>query len=657
LHLRAFLKGAAASATIAALPGLSCVAASAAPVVDLDRFPVGPDALPLRGVWWFYPSFLEYPEGPWGRRKEQAESPTVLWKSCLSWMADHGLNAAFVHLGPFGRDRSPWGRDRVRTGWGFHYVIDHERFPEAATFDRGKVARHRHMLNEICSHGRSVGVDVYTHHYNFSATKPFVDPHRDELLRLPVGTRGEMTTLEPDTCDQKRILYRHMCWNAPLFQEYMRACWEELLDAVPDLAGILVTPGENARCPCVRCVGFTDDPLAGYGDSDERIATLGDFAGRFAEIVRGKGRQPLVRAWAAGVGPRWREGFPKTVPYVMKYSFFDVVDAGPDPALADWIAHGHTVLASPEITGGENAGPTFWRRPEYLAEVVARTRAAGATGLVACVNSEHGYIEQHHPVQWAPLVQFGHAAAAGGGDPRAVALAWDRKVFGEAGEAVHDALEDCAQITFGLPRVVFQPTEGFTWHFPYHFGSGAWPGVLGNSVSSEPWVARDLASLSDLYDLAGTRGWMPDPGPAQLDGKKNPITFLEQTGEAARRGEATILALADRVPREAAEDYELVRISARLSVLLADEWIAMLRAKQLFRAAMGPNPPELQRRLARDCLAAFDRSVAALDETYAVGQTIPERLLDETVRRLPRKIDQRAEERGQLARAVASLGT
>src|SRR5262249_24959185 len=141
---------------------------------------------------------------------------------------------------------------------------------------------------------------------------------------------------------------------------------------------------------CVECVGPTDDKEAVYQPVPRRVATLTDFVTRFTALVRARRREPLVRAWAAGTSGPWVAAFPRGVPYLLKYSNFDVMDGGPDPALAAWVAAGHTVISSPEIGGGENGGPVPWRRPGYLPEVVRRGREAGCSGVVACINSEHG---------------------------------------------------------------------------------------------------------------------------------------------------------------------------------------------------------------------------------------------------------------------------
>ncbi len=490
------LAGAAALSACAALGTWPPRAqdAAAAPADPFGPFALGPDALPLRGLWWYYPSFLEFPVGPWGDVRPGETSTLRLWKDCLSWLADHGINAAFLHIGPFGRDRNPAVNDRVRTGWGFHYVLDFKRFPEARVMDPAATARNRTLLQAICAHGRSRGVAVSTHHYNFSATRGFVAAHHDELALRPTGSKGEVRELELGFCDQKHAVHRHLCWNVPIYRDYMDSCWTELLEAVPDLEGILVTPGENARCPCVECVGPTDDPLAVYKAVPQRVATLAGFVTHFAATVRAAGRKPFVRAWAAGTTGPWMAAFPRGVPYLLKYSNFDVMDGGPDPALAAWVAAGHTVVFTPEIGGGENGGPIPWRRPGYLPEVVRLGRLAGCAGVVGVMNSEHGYLVCEHPVQYLPTILFAHAAATEADDTE-LSVAWDRSVFGPRGADVHAALAACSEIVFLLPRIVHEPDEGFTWPFPYHFVAGGWPGSLGKVLDAPDWAARDIATL------------------------------------------------------------------------------------------------------------------------------------------------------------------
>jgi hypothetical protein len=646
LDRRAFLSTSAAALAASAFATIPSSTASAA---------VGaPRRAAWRGLWWFYPSFLEHPEGPWGVCRDRSASPLGSWKDCLSWLADHGVDSAFIHFGPFGGSLSPQVADRVRTGWGFHYLLDFERFPEARTFDRATLQRNRELLNAICAHGKAVGCAVYTHHYNFSAPKPFVDAHRDELLRAPVGSKRETKTLYPGYCDHRQILHRNLCWNSPLYREFMIACWRETCRAIPDLAGILVTPGENARCPCVRCVGPTDDPDAPFATNAERLATLGDFVRTFAATLDAAGREPLVRAWAAGKSRAWIDVFPKGVTYFLKYSFFDVVDSPPDPAIAEWVAAGHRVVTTPEIQGGENGGPQLWRRAGYLPSVVSSSLAAGAAGVVACVNSEHGFLSTPHRIQHAPVALFAHAvASAGKVDDAGLAREFDRAIFGAAGEDIHAGLAECSEVMFLLPRIVFEPDEGYTWQFSYKFFSDEWPGRLGGMIDAEEWIARDLAPLSVLLEAASAHPYCEPFAAPQLAGKSDPVAALSLARDTAVAGERRILAASSAVPAAAAADYALVRASARLAVLLGDEWLAMLRARVLFEAALAPCNTERRAQLAADCIASFAAAIAAIDGTVETANGFEPGLVgDGLIQRVPRKRAERVAERDEAARRL-----
>lgn len=615
----------------------------------------------MKGIWWFQPSFLEHPEGPWGVCTDREESPLRLWKACLSWLADHGLDSAFIHFGPFGGDLSPFANDRVRTGWGFHYLLDFERFPEARTFDRATLARNRELLNAICAHGKEVGCRVYTHHYNFSAPKPFVEANRERLLGVEVGSRRERKVLYPGFCDQRLILHRNLCWNSDLYRAFMVACWKETCRAIPDLAGILVTPGENARCPCVRCVGPTDDPSAPFSTSRERLATLGDFAKTFTATMIEERRAPLIRAWAAGKSRPWMDVFPKEATIFLKYSFFDVVDSPADPAIADWVASGHRVVATPEIQGGENGGPQLWRRPDYLAEVVANTIRAGASGVVACVNSEHGFLSTPLRVQHAPTLLFAHAAQTDGGvGAEAISREHDRSIFGAAGDAIHDGLADASGVMFLLPRIVFEPEEGYTWQFSYHFFEDSWPGGLGRTIDAEPWIAGELASLKALLEAARTRPFTEPFAAESLGGRLDPIARLAAARDSALAGEKRVLEAAPLIHDSVAADYSLVKTSVRLAVLQAEEWLAFLRARVCFEAASGPNDEALRAQLAARCLVEFDHAISALEETIVVASTLERGIVGEgLVKRVPQKVAARRKERDEAARrlGLAAAGT
>jgi hypothetical protein len=611
---------------------------------------------PMRAVWWFYPSFLEHPEGPFGVRQREDESPLRLWKACLSWLADRGVNAAFIHFGPFGGNLSPLAGDRIRTGWGFHYLLDFERFPEARTFDRDTLARNRDLLNAICRHGAEVGCRVYTHHYNFSATAPFLAAHPEVLDRV-VGAKRERKRLAPGWCDQRRLVHRNLCWNHPLYRQFLASCWGETMRKIEDLAGILVTPGENARCPCVECVGATDDPNAPFATSPERIATLASFVEVFAGVMRRQDRVPIVRAWAAGKARPWIEAFPRGVTYCLKDAFFDVVDAPPDPSIAEWVKAGHEILATPEIQGGENGGPMLWRDDGHLTRVVRECRELGASGFIACVNSEHGFLATPRRVQHYPLVMWAHAMGSEGAardeaDAAATALGreFDRSIFGAASDAIHDALIASSAVARNLPRVVFEPEEGYTWQFGYHLLEDRWPGRLGGSLDATPHFARELATLKELYAAVAIGGYDPPVDPARLAGKRDPIAYLAELRDGASQAEATLIALAEQIAADAAADYELVLISARLQVLLAEEWVALLAARACYDAALGAREAADRERYARASLAHLDATIAALDATIETTQRIDPGLVgDGLMKRVPGKRGQRVAERAAVA--------
>lgn len=650
---RQFLRTASSIGSLAAMGDLDRLAAALPGADPFERFPVADSALDLRGIWWFYPSFLEFPEGPWGSRGASDADPLRLWKSCLSWLADHGLNAAFIHFGPFGGDRSPLCNDRVRTGWGYHYLLDFARFPEARTFDRATLRRNRDLLNAICAHGRKVGVGVYTHAYNFSVTAPFLNAHRDALCSSRIGARSERQLHVPGVCDRLGLVHKNVCWNKPLMQEFSIACWEETFAAIPELEGILVTPGENAKCPCVDCVGPTDDDHAAYVTSPPRLKTLGHFVSTFADVLHRLDRKPMVRAWAAGKSRPWIEVFPRGVPIFLKYSVFDVMDAGPDPALKEWVDAGHVVVATPEIQGGENGGPTLWRSPEYLAGVARKTAEAGCAGIVACVNSEHGFLMQSRPEQMTPAILFAHAAATGGAPAGALSVEWDRRTFGAAGDAIHAALEDTSAITFALPRVVFEAEEGYTWQFDYHFFSDEWPGRIGVGITADDWAARDVANLADWLEWLRTHAFV-EPVPAEaLGGRRDPLDFLRDVAKRVERGAKAIAEL-----EAAASDrsrFVLAGGTARLHSLLAREWIALLGAKMAEQALLGPNDETVRAALRARALADFDAAIAALEATIAEASRLPAELLpDELMKRVPRKLADRRDERAELARRLTA---
>ena len=123
---RDFLLHAGGAVAAGAVSGLARPAAAASLRSD-DCF------FEHRGFWWLSQGFFEYTLGPWQPYLPANPDLVAIWRSCIDWCADQGINCLVPQLGPWGGTAhpSPIGPDKIRFGWGYHYVLDFEKFPEA----------------------------------------------------------------------------------------------------------------------------------------------------------------------------------------------------------------------------------------------------------------------------------------------------------------------------------------------------------------------------------------------------------------------------------------------------------------------------------------------------------------------------------------------
>jgi len=561
------------------------------------------------GTWWFYPSFLESPPGPWDKSHIYGDDAVRNWKAAIDWMAKRGLNVLVSGIPPF-------CKDRVYHDWGYHYVLNFPDHPESKTFTDEFVEGNRLRLKEIFAHARKRGVKPFIHHYNFCAPVPFVKAHRElvEKISLRDDARHNLQ-------DWQGLLYGNVCWNEQVYRDYMKACWGEFLETFPEAEGIMVTPGECGRCACPEC--------------QDRLATLSDFVKTFVESVEGAGRLPVVRAWATGLDASVVEAFPKGVPCVIKYSVFDVIDAPPDPAIQPWIDAGHRVWLSKEIKGGENAGPIAWFDPGFFRDVAANSRKLGAEGLISIDNSDGGFLGMRHKVQQILLEMFVHYGKGG----RAGEEKWVGELepwFGTHSEKVFSAVKAYSKAILNLSKLVYSPTEGFGWLADYHFrGPGRWPGTLGlkdrHGLHPPEWVrARDkLGSIADVVEYLRDNPWEEGVFERVSEGRVDPVKFASRLETAAAKGVRALEAIPDEeIPRKGLKELALLRTSSKIA-LHEIAWVRhWLWARVLYAGATSPSPKEVRRELAAEMAREFGAVHFHLRRFMECGLDLPHDSID-----------------------------
>jgi hypothetical protein len=589
------------------------------------------------GIWYFLPSFFEYSLGPW-----QPELPThpdlaELWRQTIDWFADNGLNFAVIQLGPYGGSSVPIGADRIRFGWGYHYVLDFKQFPEAKCFDDDFLKQNQDIVRSVTEHGKRRGVEIYTHHYNFLAPVPFVDAH-PELTRLEYLKKGNYIDQKLQCWDIRKKLYYDLCWNKPLYREFLASCFEDYLAAFPASAGILVTPGERARCECIECIGERSSVAAAkaarYHDSPEKRKTLAGFVTLFDKTVKDAGYRPLVRSWISGINEEWIDVLPKGVTYVTKYSVFDLTDGGPDPGILPWIEAGHNIWLMKEITGNENAGPMVLTVPEIFDEIAVKTRELGVKGIMGVYNCEFGFQFKNRRVQYANELLFANACGSRRGSAAHVCERYYRKIFGDLGPEILRAVIAYGRVPFNMSRLIGTHEEGFTWEFPYYFAEffgkqNGHPGTIGSALDPPPWLAREIVPLTAYVKYLKEHPWNEQFEDAVTGDGKHPVAFLEEISESARQGLESLETLADRIEPAAAPEMDLLLNSARLALATGRQWLYFFQARLYYAGALGPGSAVLRKNLAAEAVEHYQRGLDELRKQGAfLDKLVPWNVID-----------------------------
>ena len=568
-----------------------------------------------KGSWWLLPGFLEYPPGPWNNGVSTGRLDIVDgWRRAIDWMHDHGLNVLIAGI-------PPEEKAEVRQDWGYHYVCEFERYPEARVFSSSFTQRNRDILAAITTYAAEKHVAPFIHHYNFLAPAPLIYAHPELTNQQHLLLNAK---LQRGYQDWTGLLMGNVCWHNQTYRNFLKACMHELLTACPDLAGIMVTAGECASCPCPRCTKTVVDET-GHSNNDKMRA---DFLFSFRDWLKSWNRRGLVRAWQV---EKALQLFPKDgLTYILKQTVFDCLDAGPDPVVDLWLDNGFDIWVSKEIYG-ENAGPLIWFDPAYFHRQVHDALDSGVSGALSFHNTQRSIRGLQMPVEqlnYRAYVQYlAHPEET---FDRAVWVTEFKKLFGDAGGEILTCMEKAAKPVLSVSRVYFTSNEGHTFDFFHNLCLKNQLHTIGTSKTEPPeWARGAVEPLTHYARWIAENGWKEQllDQPIHPDGL-NPLTFMRNAAVQAMEGALALDRILGTFAGNNRNDLELARLSAHACWQFGLEWVHFCRAFLFYRGALAQNAENTRKEFAQRCVDELSESATAIRRQMERLLSYPAHIVD-----------------------------
>ena len=589
-----------------------------------------------RALWWQYPSMTDVPVGPWSAHLPHTNENVIQhWKLAIDWMADLEVNVFIGSLvsflkGPGQGQISNW---RVfMADWPFPAVCKWEKYPYAQVYPDRFIKENRKNINILLEYFHKKGIKTYLHHYNYFA--PYEWWRRQPSLinkrvnpEIKLEDQGLFPSLEYDPVP----LAKNVCPNEPLYQEFMRDSWKELFTHLPELDGLLITLGENRRCPCEECTGGLGE--FGTAFSTNSLRTHTKFAEMYKDTLLKLKKEPMIRCWHGGGDKEYAKAMPKGLTYLIKYSGFNSIDCGPDPVYRFWKNEGHRLWAVHEVSGAESGGPFTWINPEWVYKVSERAKKKMAIeGEVAFHNEYLGRVGHTYP---GMTINMESALRAFNGEEYDNKL-WEKRCIerlGPNGAIYFKAGKLYSQIALNIDKVVSGPTDGVAFCVNYYFtGPPDHPLVIGGLPGTEPhpWIRDNVAVLRQYEEYLKDNPWCKDIlSKAIKPGQIDPVSFLKDKWEKAKEGLSLIEKIKISPEDPTYTTHQVMLLSARWAVEVAKFWFSIVWAKIIYYGVKSPVTPFSQKpKLAKECLKNLDEVVNAVWEMNALYYQFPPRYFD-----------------------------
>lgn len=562
-----------------------------------------------RGSWWHSPSLLEPMPGPWAGYEIYGMETVAAWRKIIDYHREKGFNLIITQI-------QPHFKDRVILGWGYHYLLNFDKFPEARTFSADFVRRNQDKVHAILDYAEDAGIKFMLHQYNFMAPKNFVEHHAELHRRWKIN--GDRMLDDPmdmgnvrAIADRLGVLYGNVCWREPVYREFMLACWDELLQKFPLLHGLLQTPGESQFCLCEACTGLPSArPVRSLfeGRNGRSHETTGDFTHAFNRKMKELKKLGVMRLWYIKgdfpAGKTKADFYPKDLPYMSKYHWFDCVDTGPDPVIKEWIDDGYKMWVSKELWG-ENAGPVQWHRPDYIEKLVRTCRDLGVSSLVSHQNNDWGtagipgFLQRLNIECFANAIR--HPESSFNPDTSY------RNKFGKAAPVIREAVESYSDFVLNITKLVILGGEGYTFSMIHPVALQQ--GKIGREVDA--WIRGDVGQLADYVKYFGTHPWDENMIGKLFTTGIDPFKMIDRWLTNCDRALELLGDVEKEIPAKAKGELIWIMTSARICRHQAEEYYYACRAAMRYYAWQNPVNDSISETLEKEMLALMESAVAA----------------------------------------------
>jgi len=573
-----------------------------------------------RGFFFTFPSLLEPGPGPWMDQRIYQYDPVEGWKIILDWMAAHNCNTLITAVPSF-------HKDRVFGDWSYHYLLKYQKFPEAKCFSDEFIDRQVETVRKICRYAASVGIKILLHAYNNLAPRSFVDAHQ-ELAAKHAQTTGLM--INHDQVDKFGFLVANICINEPVYQDFMRYCYRAVFDAVPELSGIIITPGEHLLCQCPLC---TDDPPSdtkphpqtGKIRRPKRTDMPVKIMQVFSEATQGLDKISVVRAWFAEDA----KDCPDNVYYAVKHSVYDCIRGGAfDESMKVWQQRGKGLWIIKEIHG-ENAGRVAWHDETYYADVAQNIEMQeNVQAVIGFINPWWSFCQQSHALQNVNVEAFAHFCLQGKSKNE-----WDGfKKFGEHAPVFKRALKTVSDHVLSISSCLWLGGEGYTF--------GWWP-TFDQGISDDNWwpmceqrtppeeFRNHVFPLNKLGEYACEHawedGWIDGLVPK---GEKSPLQVWKENAANLEAEEKAVLCIKEQVASGMSGEYQLIMCSLRIARALCLDHYHYAMAKLMYLSLSQIKDLQQQKQLAKDCLEHMKQSLKYMEQNWEAQLELPHGIMD-----------------------------